>query len=469
MIKPIKVSLLAMVVCSSFSTQAMLKSDSVAKCNGDINCITGTFELDPTQEQYDKGIEQAKEIVSQKSMELPASIKESLSTLQTETTSSIDKLDFVPKSVEEIEDAPAIVDVASSNKETLTSSKSQSATEKKFGKLTDKSLWEVSDKATRLLSTAIQKRQETNKYDAFEGFIFISRSIPANDLSALIEEVSLTNRKIAFVVRGFEPKQMAQTVQDFVEINKKFASRLILDPTLFRKYNVTEVPTFLIREKLGEGQASDTWRITKGDVSLRMAEEHFDHTRQFEYLGKVYPIQEPDLLALIQERVERTDWKTWVDEQTKIIETQKFAFDVGVARTQQTYSVDPTYTLTQDIVLKGHTFGRKGQKLNPLEIMPLTKCYLFADFNDESHRNAVDKLISKCDKKLTKAISVQQVASADAKYLVEKYGVISVLDPLLKERMGISRVPAMARQVGNGLIVTTLPPIKKENADEKNN
>ncbi|BBL92265.1 MULTISPECIES: TrbC family F-type conjugative pilus assembly protein [Vibrio] len=406
--------------------------EQVSACivvDGERKCTVGEMELDPSDEKYRKGLEQAAEIISQETR-----IKEVDSLASSIVKDALPGKNVSPIKAKDVEDLKQFTS---------------------FNEPLSKDFWKLAHKAGRLLDKAIVKKQKTGKYGDISGFIFISKSIPKNDLESLIYEVAQSKRRISFVIRGAEPMRYAETLRHFISIDKSIVGRLMVDPTLFNKLNVTEVPTFIIKN------SNDEWQRTSGNVSLSAAEEHFKDDKVLKRLGKVYDIEEPDLIALMKERAGKVDWEKWMLEQTKQILTNRYESGLKVASEPQSLLIDPRYQIKKDIVLRGQTFAKQGQWINPLEIQPLSKCYVVADFSNSDHLRAVDKLVEDCSG-ITALTVNQPDYDNQIPNLVSKYGEIRNIDPLIIKRFKLIEVPVVARQEGLSIRLTTLPPIEEK-------
>ena len=81
----------------------------------------------------------------------------------------------------------------------------------------------------------------TNEY-----YVFISLSIPKQSLAQLLEQSRELNAQV--VLRGFvndSHKTTTKVLQDLITISKY---GVIVDPKLFNKYEIKQVPTFVIAD-----------------------------------------------------------------------------------------------------------------------------------------------------------------------------------------------------------------------------
>ena len=83
-----------------------------------------------------------------------------------------------------------------------------------------------------------------------EFLVFVSFSMPKASLKALVKQVNQADGKLVFrgLVNG-SFKQMAEKL-------KELGAEVWIDPTLFEKYKITAVPTFVCRGRRLTGNVS---------------------------------------------------------------------------------------------------------------------------------------------------------------------------------------------------------------------
>ena len=103
---------------------------------------------------------------------------------------------------------------------------------------------------------ALEPTQESTLY------IFISFSMPKETIKALAHEAE--KQKGVLVIRGLVENSFVKTVKAIQEIG----AGVVLDPTLFKEYNIKVVPTFVRKHK-------SAFQKIAGNVSLAYALEMF--------------------------------------------------------------------------------------------------------------------------------------------------------------------------------------------------
>jgi len=141
-------------------------------------------------------------------------------------------------------------------------------------------------------------------------YIFISSSMPKNTIRAYAQDVALLKEQnIMIVLRGMigQPaklKETAKYIQNIIKKNpecerkcKLYKARFSIDPKLFEKYNITEVPVFVydwnvktmepgVGRETGNQTGSEYLKL-KGDVSVEYALEIFRRETKEKELEKL--------------------------------------------------------------------------------------------------------------------------------------------------------------------------------------
>ena len=169
---------------------------------------------------------------------------------------------------------------------------------------------------------------------------------------------------------------------------------IILDPTLFTRFGVKAVPT-VVRAKRDietqkstpsesrlsliakvEGLHNDEWlleRIDRGETG--------DLGQQ----GPIFKIAERDLIEVIKERVLAIDWEAKKQAAINRFWSNRTFIDLPQAREAHVREIDPSVVLTQDMTdSAGNVIRRKGERVNPLSIMPFrSEVLIFNPTRDE--------------------------------------------------------------------------------------
>lgn len=119
--------------------------------------------------------------------------------------------------------------------------------------------------------------------DSPQPLVFISSSMPLIALQELALEAK--KHKARLVIRGMVNNSMKETGNLAKEINHPVA----IDPKLFKKYNVRQVPTFALPygNKEGEDKKGIEWIIVRGNINLTYALEKAVGKGKFNMKGTI--------------------------------------------------------------------------------------------------------------------------------------------------------------------------------------
>lgn len=131
-----------------------------------------------------------------------------------------------------------------------------------------------------------------------EFYIFISFSLPRKTLLNLLKDARKYGATL--VLRGLKDGSFKKTMAELMELYKHEKGRVILDPTLFKRFNVTSVPTFLLaprafdlggskpleHKQRGSEKINQEFLVLRGNVSPRFALTEFRKHTSFEEHAK---------------------------------------------------------------------------------------------------------------------------------------------------------------------------------------
>jgi conjugal transfer pilus assembly protein TraW len=287
-------------------------------------------------------------------------------------------------------------------------------------------------------------------------YVFISLSMPDGAIRALFQE-ALRESDLPppiFVLRGWQPPDLnglvsrlnalfpgARTLQELPNVQ--------INPTLFRDLEVSVAPTFMTK------QPSGRWGRLMGMTSLADAVEkirtdHYEGTT----FGTTYAIEEPDILALIEQRLARVDWQPEVERVRSGIFKRSTGEPLPQAHEDDSYLVDLTVSVNRDLAgPRGEVFAHQGETVNPFDYMTVQTRYVFFDANREAQRTVALEWVKQYP--YTTLISTLPVedATTRAAVLGEMGQPVHEINPALISRFSLRAVPALAYQDGRMLRV----------------
>ncbi|MGE4348866.1 MAG: type-F conjugative transfer system protein TraW [Candidatus Berkiella sp.] len=182
------------------------------------------------------------------------------------------------------------------------------------------------------------------------------------------------------------------------------------------------------------------------------------YAKDFGVRGPVYAIAEKNLLKLIQSRLIAMQQNgTFADMQQIIQDKAKTGIQrpapvkgIRHATENRAWTVDPTWILSQSIYdHKGQLIAKEGQRLNPLDFIPMPETLLFIDADNKAEIKYTQQLLT--DKNNIKVILV----NGNVVDLVENFNRPVYFDwqGLITSRFGILHTPAIVKQNGRMLSV----------------
>lgn len=287
-------------------------------------------------------------------------------------------------------------------------------------------------------------------------YVYISLSMPISSLSALFGQALARpdNRNIVFVLRGWKPPHLQSIVQElnsiFPEAKKSNElPNVQINPNLFRDSQITRVPVF--QKKSSQG----VWRIVKGATSINDAINRLESNDSLstanEYIGETYTIVEPDIVALMEQRISQHDWSNDVERIKQNLYSKHSGLNLPSAIDDKSYLVNLSIKNVRDLTVDGEIFAPSGMLINPLDHITLSRKYIFFNATLDSHINQAEKWINENDSVLL--ITSVPIKDGNQRALVSKRlgQRFFDLDPLLAKRFDLKEVPSLAYQDGNML------------------
>lgn len=245
-------------------------------------------------------------------------------------------------------------------------------------------------------------------------YVFISFSLGEEELRELFAR-NAGKDDTALVLRGI-PDGM--TFGEGVKLIQGLAAQfdpmpnVVIDPTLFRDFRIKAVPTVIrVREKksvvevrkpgmkrtdtaelLGKatGLHSDVWIKSQLEAGRK---------GDFGQQGEVRGIAERDLIEVAKERVMTIDWEAKKERAAKRAWANLPYENLPTASKSVVRTIDPTILVEEDILdLNGNAIRRAGDRVNPMDIRPLTLALIVFNPLVESELKVVEAELPKLKK-----------------------------------------------------------------------
>jgi conjugal transfer pilus assembly protein TraW len=186
------------------------------------------------------------------------------------------------------------------------------------------------------------------------------------------------------------------------------------------------------------------------------------HALDLGRVGPVWPVAEPDLLALIQSRLQEKQasgelariQKDFEVRSRRSIESPVPVTGLARTRTPRSFLFDPTVTAPDTVRdPEGKVLVAAGTRVNPLDHISLSRPLIFFDARDREQSKAALALRQRHQGRahliLTGGSYIDFMKSNDLRVYYDQQG-------LLVRRLGIHQVPALVTQEGRMLRINEL-------------
>jgi conjugal transfer pilus assembly protein TraW len=206
-------------------------------------------------------------------------------------------------------------------------------------------------------------------------------------------------------------------------------------------------------------------------ATLLFCNTDFCVAKDFATHGVIYPIEEQDPIALIQQKLKIMEESGELKKRNLAlqkkarasVERPKPVTGITKATKDHVFTYDPTYVVKEDLKdHQGRIFSKKGTKINPLETVNLSQKLIFFDGNDPEQFEWVKEQFAQATE--NKPVKLILIKGAPLK-LAEELGSPVYFDQagVLTKKLGIRHVPAVVSQEGKRLKIEEikLPPSRE--------
>jgi len=243
-----------------------------------------------------------------------------------------------------------------------------------------------------IISQMQQAHQEAAKEELTEDGekvqYFISYAMPAR----IIDEILITASKNAnaeVLVRGMMEgmENIGQMIRFVDAINLRLQKQGKIDlfpnvqlaPIEFMKHDIARAPSIVLTENGEQIKATGLAGIDYLQKKLKQG------INDAGVVSETYPIGEKLLFEQIEERVANVDWESKKQEAIDSYWKKYTFIDLQSQAASETYFIDPSITMTQDIpAYNGKMLAYAGQRVNPLELMPISLNMIIFDASNPS-------------------------------------------------------------------------------------
>lgn len=216
-------------------------------------------------------------------------------------------------------------------------------------------------------------------------YVFVSGAMPSSELRIVLNEAGLSGATVVF--RGLRPgmKTVSEMIRFMHALSKDFekAPSVILDPTMFTEYAVTQVPVLLY--KYDDGSVIRATGSVSFDYLQREA-EGLTGVTDLGRFGTTWDIEERDFIEEMKSRLAGIDMKKMAEKSWDGYWERAQFIDLPDTDEGRMLKIDPSFVITRNVFApSGEIIARRGQVYNPLKIVPMTSKLIIFDASNDDH------------------------------------------------------------------------------------
>lgn len=296
--------------------------------------------------------------------------------------------------------------------------------------------------------------------------IFASFSIPPATLKNLLDQATEPN--VVLVLRGV-PKgsNVSETVRHLKRMlpDEAHLPHVLLDPTLFRRYGIDRVPSFVLEREsqhkaiTAVGAVNTRW-LRRMAANVKPGQEHLGER------AESYAIAETDLILEMQQRLASIDWTARREAAMRHFWSKREGTFVYLpeSRERLEFLVDPSVRVTEDLEdADGNLLVAAGQTFNPLAWAPMSKTIVVFRGTDPKQVATAAQLARAARTGgrgvilLTTDLATDRGWAHLSELESRLAGAVYVLPEALVERFHLRRIPATVAARGKQLLITEIP------------
>ena len=300
----------------------------------------------------------------------------------------------------------------------------------------------INNDAARIQFKEVEGNPNQAAADRATTVVFISHSIPENELMRLLEQ-GAGRKDTLFVLRGF-PNGDGKKSKLFHKLTEKYAKakkpipNIMIYPQAFRAYNITKVPAVLHKNQDGK------WYMAQGGLNIDNAVAALERHQYSTVLSRQWQVTEPDQAEFMRQqamKIVEQNKNKWDKRAAQLVQ-KKIQGEMSLPYAQKTATdtFTPYYTMTHDLIdpKSKKVLIAKGTKLNLLGNDTTSQgSFLFVDGKDDWQVQFADEVRKK---------------SPDTYIFYTQKGRLNngiPLDKGLAERLQVSVVPTLLIKKGN--------------------
>lgn len=183
--------------------------------------------------------------------------------------------------------------------------------------------------------------------------------------------------------------------------------------------------------------------------------------RDYGQHGAVFAVIEPDLLAMIRNKLTRLQDSGALERMNQEFARRSEArirrpdpvVGIGLATTPRSWTYDPAITIDHDVFdTKGNAIARAGQRVNPLDLVTVRQSLVFIDADDRDQLEWAMRRYTDLTAKIVmvKGAPLEAMTRWRRRFYFDQGGYLTA-------RFGIHAVPAVVEPAGKVMRVSEIP------------
>ena len=320
----------------------------------------------------------------------------------------------------------------------------------------------ITDAVTGAIADSDMADGKQNKVAGDFYYVLLSSSLSDDEIRNIFSQYK-DRTDVAFVIRGVNEKdKILQELTHWQQLvlDAGGGATVNLDPTIFKSYNVTSIPT-IIHEKDGELVArvsgiSNTGYLKdkKGDLGVA---------------GPTKEISEISLLDIIEQKIKALDFdKMKTDALDNYWKKQEFT-DFHPALKHNQKFINPSVVIPQDILAPNGQVVAKQGRINPLDVIPFRLKLIFFDARSDWQRKIARREYQNAAPGIEPILITTNVYGdgwktfQDAHEMYGEKSRLYMIQPGMADRFGITSVPSIVTATDKQYVIDEYP---KDEADK---
>lgn len=303
------------------------------------------------------------------------------------------------------------------------------------------------------------------RYAEHHTLLFASFSLERQGLEDMLE-VASTDPGIAVIFRGIpDDMEVAEGVMFLQTLASEYSPipSVVIDPTLFRDHEVSEVPTLI---RIGDSaRPEDVIARVAGISEPQWLERQLIHGEggDLGIRGPVAEVEERDMIEVMQERVAQVNWaQKREDAAERFWSGQSFQWMPPATR-PRTRQLDPRVRVYEDIIgPEGEVVAAAGTVINPLDSVPFDQALIVFNGTDAREMSLVAERLPVLTENVSRVVFIATELDADEGWDAYKEvtdffdAPVYLLSPDIKSRFELEFTPSVITSDGQYFIIQEL-------------